>query len=60
MQARQQRVVATQAMMSMPATNPTSVEGFGDHCFKGAVAKKYLKYGSPTSSSTIPPGPSRG
>ena len=45
-QARQQRVVATQAMMSMPATNPTSVEGFGDHCFKGAVAKKYLqKYG---------------
>ena len=45
-QARQQRVVATQAMMSMPATNPASVEGFGDHCFKGAVAKKYLqKYG---------------
>ena len=33
-------------MMSMPSTSTASVEGFGDHCFKGAVAKKYLsKYG---------------
>ena len=33
-------------MMSMPTPSAASVEGFGDHCFKGAVAKKYLqKYG---------------
>ena len=45
--SRNRRVrVAANAMMSMPSTSTASVEGFGDHCFKGAVAKKYLsKYG---------------
>ena len=29
-----------------PSAAPTSLDGFGDHCFRGAVAKKYLsKYG---------------
>mmetsp|Transcript_1660 Transcript_1660/g.6306 ORF Transcript_1660/g.6306 Transcript_1660/m.6306 type:complete len:709 (-) Transcript_1660:164-2290(-) len=38
---------APSAMLQMgPASPATTLDGFGDHCFKGAVAKKYLaKYG---------------
>ena len=45
--ARRAVSVAPRAMLQMgPSAAPTSLDGFGDHCFRGAVAKKYLsKYG---------------
>jgi glutamine synthetase len=47
--ARSNRAVAAKAMLSM-SSGPATTEGYGAHCFKGAVADQYLsKYGESAS-----------
>ena len=46
--------------MSVSSPPAASIEGFGDHCFKGAVAKKYLsKYGESEKLLEDPTWPRR-